>query len=190
MELNEIERRFLLGCVRHGLDNGEVSQSRLTMLYDLEKKLKHRGADKPDVRGEFILSNRKHLKNVLKMVIKRIKDVQQEEVYAMDDVSIKKGKERELIKLKIQLEVYIKSLKTEMNNMYGNSKHEIMSIAGMTEEEFSTHLETWLYNKTKDIEISDFDSNIVDCVHVAKCYFMVTKGQCNTGCDIYKKSKS
>lgn len=63
-----------------------------------------------------IESQREILNQLVKQVVKRIKQVQQEQTdsYSQEDVWIKQGIERELIDWKISLEKWRKKLKYEM----------------------------------------------------------------------------
>lgn len=64
-----------------------------------------------------IESQRVILKQLVKQVEKRIKEVQQEgkDAYSQEDVWIKQGIENELIRWKISLEKWRKKLKYEIN---------------------------------------------------------------------------
>ena len=37
-------------------------------------------------------------------------------------------------------------------------------------------------------KVSNNEVSVCDCIHIKKCFFIVTDGKCNKGCDIFKQT--
>lgn len=43
--------------------------------------------------------------------------------------------------------------------------------------------------KLQQPPVSINEVSVCDCIHIKKCFFIVTDGKCNKGCDIFKQTE-